>query len=484
MSDQDYFDTIIIGAGISGICAAYHLQTECPQKKFVVLEGRATLGGTWDLFKYPGIRSDSDMFTFGFPFSPWESPKTIADGQSIMDYLHKTVNKFGIDKKIQYNQKVIEASWNGREKLWTLAIAPSNDSNAIHLKCRFLFMCSGYYNYEKGYLPKFEGYDDFAGKIVHPQLWDTNLDHAGKRIIVVGSGATAVTLVPTLAQTAQKVYMLQRTPTYISSLPSVDRFAEKIQKIFPEKMAHGIMRWRNISISLLFYKLARRYPNFISNFVKNQAKKRIGPNYNEKDFSPPYNPWDQRVCFVPDGDLFKAIKAGKAEIVTDQINRFTQKGILLKSGKELEADLIVTATGLDLQLMGGIKIAINHQPLDVTSNYVYRGAMISGVPNFAFGIGYINASWTMKVDLTARFVCKILNHMDKKGYSVVTPTINKDEISPERLLDFNSGYVLRAEEHLPKQGQKHPWKIYQNYFRDFISLNLESVRDKYLVYTK
>ena len=484
MSNQAYYDTIIVGAGISGICAAYHHQKQCPEKTFIILEGRGTLGGTWDLFKYPGIRSDSDMFTFGFPFSPWKSPKTIADGKSIMEYLHKTAKDFGIDEKIRYHQKVVDASWNDGEKQWSLTIAPHGDAGGYILKCKFLFMCSGYYNYEHGYLPKFEGYEDFRGRIVHPQFWDTELDHAGKRIIVIGSGATAVTLVPTLAKTAEKVYMLQRTPTYISSLPSVDKFAVKIQKIFPERMAHGIMRWRNISISLLLYKLARRYPEKIGNYLRAQAKKRIGPTYDEKDFTPPYQPWDQRVCFVPGGDLFKAIRSGKAEIVTDHIERFTERGILLKSGKELEADVIVTATGLDLRLLGGIQLNINNKPLDPGNHYVYRGAMISGVPNFAFAIGYINASWTMKVDLTSRFVVKVLNHMSKNGYTVVTPTMAEDRVTPEPLLDFNSGYVMRAEKLLPKQGNKHPWKIYQNYFRDFISLNLETVRDKYLVYKK
>ncbi len=481
MSTSDY-DVVVVGAGLSGIGAAYHLQKECPERTFIVLEGRDTMGGTWDLFRYPGIRSDSDMFTLGFPFSPWENPKAIADGPAILQYIKDTAAKFGIDKKIQYNHKVTDANWSDDEKKWTLTIAPHNAVSSTEIKCRFLMMCSGYYDYDNGYLPQFEGYNDFKGRIVHPQKWTSDIDYTNKKVIVIGSGATAVTLVPEMSKLAEKVTMLQRTPTYIMTLPSVDKVAQFFQKILPQKAAYKVLRWKNILLSIFFFNVSRSFPNAIKKLLQKGAKKAIGEKYNEADFNPPYNPWDQRLCLVPDADLFKSIKSGKAEIVTDHIVRFTEKGILLKSGKELEADLIVTATGLQVKLLGGMKVRINGVEGNASDTHAYRGVMLSDVPNFAFTVGYTNASWTLKCDLSARFVTKVLNHMKQNGKQVCVPRFDKTKYKSEPLLDFNAGYVLRALEKVPKQGNKHPWKVYQNYVKDLVSLEWESVNDGFLEY--
>lgn len=477
------YDVIVVGAGLSGIDAAYHLQTKCPGKTFTVLEGRNAIGGTWDLFRYPGIRSDSDMFTLGFPFSPWENPKAIADGPAILKYIKDTAAKFGIDKKIQYNHRAVDANWSDDEKMWTLTIAPHEQVKHAQIKCRFLMMCSGYYNYEQGYLPEFAGYNDFKGRIVHPQKWTPDIDYTNKKVIVIGSGATAVTLVPEMSKLASKVTMLQRTPTYIMTLPSVDKVAGFFQRFLPQKMAYSVVRWKNILLGIFFFNASRKWPKVIGRFIQKNAKKEIGEKYNAKDFSPPYNPWDQRLCLIPDSDLFKSIKAGKAEIVTDHIERFTEKGILLKSGKELEADLIVTATGLQVKLLGGMKVRINGIEGDSGSTHAYRGVMLSDVPNFAFMVGYTNASWTLKCDLSARFVTKVLNYMDSAQKSVCVPRFDSTRFKSEPLLDFNAGYVLRALDKVPKQGSAHPWKVYQNYLRDLMSLEWEnSVQDEFLEY--
>lgn len=483
MSNQTpFYDVIVVGAGLSGIGAAYHLEHECPNKTFTVLEGRETMGGTWDLFRYPGIRSDSDMFTLGFPFSPWENPKAIADGPSILQYIKDTAAKFGIDKKIQYNHKVTDANWSDEEKMWTLTVAPHQNVSSTMLKCRFLMMCSGYYNYDSGYLPEFAGYYEFKGRIVHPQKWTTDIDYADKKVIVIGSGATAVTLVPEMSKKAAKVTMLQRTPTYIMTLPGVDKVAGILQKILPSEMAYKAVRWKNILLGIFFFNVSRTWPNAIKKLLQKGAKKEIGEKYNEADFNPPYNPWDQRLCLVPDSDLFKSIKEGKAEIVTDHIERFTEKGILLKSGKELEADLIVTATGLKVQLLGGMKVRINGVEGNAADTHAYRGVMLSDVPNFAFTVGYTNASWTLKCDLSQRFVMKVLNYMDKNNYAVCVPRFDASRFQSEPLLDFNAGYVLRALDKIPKQGSAHPWKVHQNYIKDLMSLEWSGVDDAFLEY--
>ncbi len=476
------YDVIVVGAGLSGIGAAYHLQKECPNKTFTVLEGREAIGGTWDLFKYPGIRSDSDMYTLGFPFNPWKNPKAIADGTSILQYIKDTAAKFGIDKKIQFNHKVVDASWSDAEKMWTLKIAPHKGVKHELLKCKFLTMCSGYYDYDKGYTPDFPGIENFSGKVVHPQKWTADIDYENKNVVIIGSGATAVTLVPEMAKKAAKVTMLQRSPTYILSMPSIDKAAEFLKKILPEKTAYAVIRWKNILLSIFLYNASRKFPGRIRKFIQKGIKKQLGKDYDIKHFDPKYNPWDQRLCLVPDSDLFQSIKKGKAEIVTDSIEKFTATGILLKSGKELTADLIVTATGLKVQLLGGMTVHINGELGDTAKTHAYRGVMFSNVPNFAFTVGYTNASWTLKCDLSCQFVTKVLNYMDAHKYEVCVPRFDSNAFDSEPLLDFNAGYVLRALDVLPKQGSKHPWKVYQNYVRDVMALKWSGVDDKYLEY--
>jgi monooxygenase len=475
------FDVIVVGAGLSGIGAGYHLQTSCPDKTFAILEGRPNMGGTWDLFKYPGIRSDSDMFTLGFPFSPWENPKAIADGPAILQYIKDTAAKFGIDKKIRFHHKVTDASWSDEEQMWTLTIGANEHVSHTTLKCSFLLMCSGYYDYENGYLPEFSGYNDFKGKIIHPQKWTADIDYENKKVIVIGSGATAITLVPEMAKKADKVIMLQRSPTYVINLPSEDIIANFFRKTLPGKPAYALARWKNIFISMFFYMASRKWPRTIRKIIQKQIRKVLGADYDMKHFDPPYNPWDQRLCVVPDNDLFHAIKSGKAAIVTDSIERFTENGILLKSGKELEADMIVTATGLKVQLLGGMTVHINGVPGDTAKTHAYRGVMFSDVPNFAFTVGYTNASWTLKCDLSCQFVTKVLNYMKAHNYKVVVPRFDP-AMPSEPLLDFNAGYVLRALDKLPKQGSRHPWKVHQNYVRDLIVLKWSGVDDEYLEY--
>ena len=476
------YDVIVVGAGLSGIGAAYHLQHECPNKTFAVLEGRATMGGTWDLFQYPGIRSDSDMYTLGFPFSPWENPKAIADGPAILDYIKDTAKKFGIDKKIRFNHKVVDASWSDTDKLWTVKIAAHDQVKQQEITCRFLFMCSGYYDYEEGYTPEFPGSESFEGDIIHPQKWDQSIQYAHKKIVIIGSGATAITLAPELSKQAEKVTMLQRSPSYVISLPEKDPVAKLLQAVLPKKAAYGLLRWKNILIALGFYNASRKWPKSVKKLIQKRIKNELGPDYDITHFDPAYNPWDQRLCIVPDNDLFHAISKGRVEIVTDTISRFTPKGILLQSGKELEADIIVTATGLKVQLLGGMSAHINNREVDTGKLHCYRGVMFSDVPNFAIAVGYTNASWTLKCDLNCQFVTRILNYMDQQGYEVCTPCFDSKAFDTEPLLDLNAGYILRAADVLPKQGSRHPWKVYQNYVRDLMSLKWSGVDDGYLEY--
>ncbi len=476
------YDVIIVGAGLSGIGAAYHLQTACSGKSFAVLEARSAIGGTWDLFKYPGIRSDSDMYTLGFPFNPWENPKAIADGPSILQYIKDTAQKFGIDKKIKFNHKVVDASWSDSDKLWTLKIAGNEKVQEQQLRCKFLFMCSGYYDYDKGYTPEFPGSETFKGVIIHPQKWDPSIEYANKKVVIIGSGATAVTLVPEMAKKAGKVTMLQRSPTYVVSLPSEDKIANFFRKVLPSKLAYSLSRWKNILFSIGFYNASRKWPDGVRKLIQKGIKKELGKDYDIRNFDPKYKPWDQRLCIVPDADLFHSIKEGKVEVVTDAIQQFTPKGILLASGKELEADIIVTATGLKVQLLGGMSMHINGELGDTGKTHCYRGVMFSDVPNFAITVGYTNASWTLKCDLSCQFVTKVLNFMEQNNYTVCTPRFDSTVFKSEPLLDFDAGYVLRAFDSLPKQGSKHPWKVYQNYIKDLFSLKMESVNDKYLEY--
>lgn len=473
-----FFDVIIIGAGLSGIGAAYHLQDKCPEKTYAVLEARSQLGGTWDLFRYPGIRSDSDMYTLGFSFNPWKDPKAIADGPSILKYIRETAEKFGIDDHIRYDQRVVRANWNSRDDLWELTV--EHDTGEHNYSCRFLFSCSGYYDYEKGYDPLKEGASKFKGPVIHPQHWPEDLDYSNKRVVVIGSGATAVTLVPELAKKASHVTMLQRSPTYVLNLPREDKMANTLKKWLPISWAHTLTRWKNILFSLGLYQASRKWPEKIRNFITSQARRQLGDNFDMKHFSPRYDPWDQRLCLVPDNDLFKSLKNGKASVMTDTIDDFLPQGIALSSGDILEADLIITATGLRIKLLGGMEVFKDGQATDTSSLHVYRGVMFSGIPNFAIAVGYTNASWTLKCDLNGQYVTRILRHMDKHGYHRCTPKFDPEKYESEPLLDFDAGYVKRALDILPKQGSAHPWKIYQNYLKDMWTLKYNRVKDSSL----
>ncbi len=475
-------DVVIVGAGLSGIAAAYHLQDSCPGKEFLVLEGRGAMGGTWDLFRYPGIRSDSDMYTLGFSFNPWEDPKAIADGPAILQYIRDTARKFGIDRRIRYHHRVTDANWSDAGKRWELTIAPHPEVAAETIHCRFLFMCSGYYDYAQGHAPHFPGQETFHGPVIHPQHWDPDLDYTGKNVIVIGSGATAVTLVPELAKKAARVFMLQRSPTYIMNLPSEDVVANFFRKILPPKLAYRLSRWKNILFSLGFYQLSRKRPNLVRRLIRKGIVKELGKDYDLRHFDPAYDPWDQRLCLVPDSDLFLAIKAGKAEMVTDHIARFTEHGIRLQSGKELEADIIITATGLKVQLLGGMRLRIDGQEVHTGDMHCYRGVLFSDIPNFAVAIGYTNASWTLKCDLNCLFVTRLLNFMDAHGYTTCTPRFDAERFSSEPLLDFDAGYIKRAFDILPKQGSAAPWKVYQNYLKDNKALRKAPLDDPYLEY--
>jgi len=472
------YDVVIVGAGLSGVGAAYHLQSKCPNKTFTILEGRDAMGGTWDLFKYPGIRSDSDMYTLGFPFYPWKNPKAIADGSAILSYIKETASEFGIDKKIQYNQKVVDAEWSSEDKMWTLEV-----EGQPQIQCNFLFMCSGYYNYENGYMPSFPNKEAFKGRVIHPQKWDTTLDYTDKNVVIIGSGATAVTLVPEMSKKARKVTMLQRSPTYIMNMPSEDKVANFFKKILPAKMAHGLSRWKNILFGLTFYNASRKWPDTIRRFLKKQIKKSIGDKYKDADFDPKYNPWDQRLCLIPDNDLLDALRDGKVDIVTDTIEQFTPEGIQLHSGDTLNADLIVTATGLKMQLFGGMKIRKDGEIMDLSQQHAYRGVMLSDIPNFGIAVGYSNASWTLKCDLNCHFITRILNHMDDKNMRACVPRFDAEKMESEELLDLTSSYVQRAKNVLPKQGTKAPWKVHQNYLKDLATLKYGSVKGEYLEYS-
>lgn len=476
-------DVLIIGAGLAGIGGACQLRRNCPNHSFAVLESRATSGGTWDLFRYPGIRSDSDMYTYSYGFKPWKDKSTIADGHKILSYIRETAAEYDVERHIRYQHKVIAADWSSKDKRWlvTAELGNPSDSDAkgeqIIISCKFLFNCSGYYDYEQGYTPEFAGLTDFKGKLIHSQQWPEDLDYQDKRVVVIGSGATAVTLVPAMAKATKSLIMLQRTPTYIASLPTEDPMAKNLRKWLPNSWVFRLTRWKKVLFQMYIYQLSRRKPQELKKFLIGGVKKALGPDYDvAAHFTPSYNPWDQRLCAVPDGDLFTAIKQGDAEVVTDHIDQFNTEGIKLKSGKQLDADIVVLATGLNLKFAGGVKHSIDGKVLNITDHYIYRGMMFSGLPNLAFTVGYTNSSWTLKTDLTGQYVCRLLNKMAKDGYSSVTPSM-KGEIDEVPLLDFDAGYVLRAKDMMPKSGNRLPWKNYQNYVRDFIGLRLGRLND-------
>lgn len=475
---MEQIDVLIVGAGLSGIAAAYYLQTRCPDKAYAILEGRAASGGTWDLFRYPGVRSDSDMYTLGYSFRPWKAAKAIADGPSILTYVRETAAAYGIDKKIRFHHRVRRAEWSTPDARWTVEVVQGPEEKIVHLTCNFLLMCSGYYKYAQGYTPTWPGIDQFAGRIVHPQQWPADLDYAGKRVVVIGSGATAVTLVPAMAAQAAHVTMLQRSPSYVVAMPAQDPFADRVRRYFPEHLAHRLVRWKNVLTGIYFYNIARRQPKLAKKSILQGVRHHLGPEYDvDTHFTPRYNPWDQRMCLVPDGDLFAAIKAGKAAVVTDQIARFTEHGIELQSGEEVAADIIVAATGLVMQLMGGMQLSVDGTPVDLADTLSYKGMMYSELPNLASVFGYTNASWTLKCELTCQYVCRLLNYMDRHGVRQCTPRRRDASSAEEPLLNFTSGYVQRALPMLPSQGAKRPWKLYQNYVLDLLSLRLGRLDD-------
>jgi len=465
-----FFDVVIVGAGLSGVGAAVHLQDKCPGKTYIILEGRDSLGGTWDLFRYPGIRSDSDMHTLGYCFKPWRDAMAIADGPSILKYVKDTAAEHGIDKHIRYRHLVKKATWSSSDAVWTIEAHGDETGEVVAIRCNMLLMCPGYYSYEGGHTPAFPGRDRFAGEVVHPQQWPEDLDYRGKKVVVIGSGATAVTLIPAMADAAEHVVMVQRSPSYVVSLPAKDRIANFLRMFLPDKVAYAITRWKNIRFQLLVYRRTRTKPDKIKRMMLDMVRKELGPDYDiEKHFTPRYNPWDQRLCLVPDSDLFHAIKSGKASVVTDHIDTFTEKGILLKSGEELDADIIITATGLDLVVLGGMRFIVDGKPVNFPDTVSYKGMMYSDVPNLISTFGYINASWTLHADLIAEYACRLINHMDANGYRQSTPVVSaeyKDMQTLPWISEFSSGYIQRVMHLFPKQGDREPWINTQNYKLD------------------
>jgi cation diffusion facilitator CzcD-associated flavoprotein CzcO len=481
----EHFDVLVVGAGISGVAAGYHLQKSCPDRNYAILERRERLGGTWDLFRYPGIRSDSDMFTLGYPFRPWPNPRAIADGPAILEYVEDTAREFGIDRKIRFGHHVKRASWSSAGARWTVETERTDSGEPCRFTCSFLFMCSGYYDYDQGYRPDFPGEERFQGPIIHPQHWPEDFDYAGKRVVVIGSGATAVTLVPEMAKSAAHVTMLQRSPTYVVSMPAEDPMARVLQEKLSTRIAHSVIRWRNVLFGAFFFWFCRRHPALAKQGILKRVREQLGPGYDVKThFTPRYNPWDQRMCLVPNGDLFEALKAGSAAVVTDHIDTFTETGIRLQSGQQLDADVIVTATGLNLKLCGGLEVWIDGERTNLSNTMTYKGLMFSDVPNLALAIGYTNASWTLKCDLTCQWVARLLNHMQQNGWASCTPRQRDPEVKVDPLIDFSSGYIQRSIDLFPKQGSKPPWRAYNNYLKDVWAVAYGSMSDPALEFGK
>lgn len=479
----EHLDVLIIGAGLSGIGAACHLQKQCPGKSYAILEGREAMGGTWDLFRYPGIRSDSDMYTLGYNFKPWTDPKAIADGPSILSYIRETAREYRVEDHIRYRHRVLKADWDSASARWNLTVQRGDDAEPVRMSTQFLFMCTGYYRYDAGYTPEFAGRESFQGQVIHPQLWPENFDYSGKRIVVIGSGATAVTLIPSLTDKAAHVTMLQRSPSYVINLPAKDPISNFLRTFLPETWVYRQARARNVTLQMIFFMASKAFPGLVRKLMLKLAGLQLGKDFDMRHFSPRYKPWDERVCCVPDGDLFKVLRQGKASVVTDQIERFCEKGILLKSGQVLEADVIVTATGLDLVMFGGAELAIDGQPFDVTKSMGYRGIMLRDLPNLAAIVGYTNASWTLKADLSSEYFCRLINHLDAIGMQQCTPRQSHGLVKEEPFLNLNSGYIQRAADKMPKQGDRTPWKLYQNYALDLALLRYGKVEDGYLAFT-
>ena len=487
MGIDNHFDVIVVGAGISGIGAAYHLQTMSPKSTYQILEGRADFGGTWDLFRYPGIRSDSDMHTLGYRFKPWTADKSIADGPRILDYLRETITENSIDKKIRYNQQVTKAQWSSEDSRWSLTVTDMVSDEVKTFTCGYLFMCSGYYSYKQGFTPEFAGVEKFKGKVVHPQQWPQDLDYKNKRVVVIGSGATAMTLVPAMANDVAEITLLQRSPTYVISRPSVDPFAKRMRRIWPKKIAYALTRVENTTRQQELYKLCREAPEGVKSVLIDAVRAELGADFDvDKHFTPTYKPWDQRMCLVPDSDLFVALRSNKAKVVTDTIKTFTETGIQLDSGEHLEADIVVTATGLNLCTLGEMEFVVDSQPVDFAKTWTYKGFAFSGIPNLASSWGYINASWTLRADLTCEYVCRLLNHMRKTKTTSCTPTLRKvDQDMPQRnwLEDFTSGYMKRMMHKMPRQGDHEPWINPQNYELDKKMFRKSPIDDGVMLFT-
>ena len=481
---MEHLDVLVIGAGLSGVGAGHYLQAECPWADYAIFEARDSIGGTWDLFRYPGVRSDSDMFTLGYSFRPWDGEKSIADGDSILQYIKDTAAEEGIDQHIRFAHRVVRAEWSSDDALWNVVAENVHTGEAVELTCGFIFSCSGYYRYDHGYLPAFEGMERFRGTIVHPQSWPAELDYAGKRVVVIGSGATAVTLVPSMASQAEHVTMLQRSPTYIASLPAKDPIANWMRKVLPARMSGPAVRWMKALLTQGFFQLSRHRPEMVKSILRKQVEAALPKGYDVgTHFTPRYNPWDQRVCLVPDGDLFEAIGTGRVSMVTDVIDSFTETGIRLVSGGELDADLIVAATGLELLFLGGVEVLVDSEKVDISKKLTYKGMMLEGVPNMAMAIGYTNASWTLKCDLTCQYVTRLLNRMRTTGRRQCTPVNRDPSIVEQPLLNLTSGYVLRSADKFPKQGSRYPWRVYQSYLRDFRALKLNGIDDDAMVFS-
>lgn len=477
MSDQ-HVDVLIIGAGISGIGAACHLTRDCPGKTYAILERRDAIGGTWDLFRYPGIRSDSDMYTFGFSFRPWHATKILADGTSIREYVQATASEYDVERNISFGLRVTHASWSSAAGTWTIDAMRETTGETERFTAGFLVAGTGYYSYDEGFRPEFPGERDFTGQIVHPQHWPDDLDYAGKKVVIIGSGATAITLVPAMAQIAGHVTMLQRSPSYVVSLPAVDKISEVLRKVLPAAVVYRLARARNICIQRAMYALAKFRPEMVRRIVVSGAKRQLKGVSDIKHFTPEYAPWDQRLCVVPDGDLFTTIRSGRADVVTDRIDRFTETGIRLQSGAELEADIIVSATGLTVQMLGGASVEVDGEPVVLNQRVTYKGVLLEGVPNAAMIFGYVNASWTLKADISSEYVCRLLNHMDEHGWDqVVTHAGDSDRDEGSVLGALNSGYVRRGNDHLPRQGTHGAWKVHNNYFHDVPMLTRKPIDD-------
>ena len=477
--DSEHLDVLVVGAGLSGVDAGYHLLKRCPSLSFAIVEAGDAIGGTWRLFRYPGIRSDSDPHTLGFPFRPWPEPSSVADGGAIRAYIEDTARAFGIDRHIRLGHRVTEASWSTAEARWTVTVETAGRRR--QLTCGFLFMCAGYFDYETGYEPTFPGRDQYQGVWIHPQHWPEGLDHAGKRVVVIGSGATAVTVVPAIARTAAHVTMLQRSPSYVVSRPTRDGFAASLFSVLPARMAAGLVRWKNILTGSFTFWLSRRRPALVRRAILKGVARQLPDGAHH--FTPSYAVWDQRVCLAPDGDLFAAINDGRVEIVTDTIDRVTPTGLNLRSGREIAADIIVSATGLTVKLMGGVRMIVDGVPTAPAGGMVYKGMMIGGIPNFAFALGYTNASWTLKCDLVSRYVCRLLNRMHRRGETMCLPVPPGVDVEPRPLIDFSSGYIKRAEAHVPKQGSRAPWRLRQNYALDLLSLGFGRLEDGVMTFS-